>query len=326
VSARAAYRGRRVLVTGGLGFLGSHVARALLEHGARVVVLDALVPGLGGDPAHLVPSAELDVILADLRDEDALARALDGAERIFHLAGSTGHLRSMAAPRDDLSLNADATCALIEAWRTRAPTARLVFASTRQIYGLARGPLDEMHPIDPVDVHGVSKSACEQLLRVAARAHGLEAVSLRLTNAYGPRMPLSTGRGDVLGAFLRRALAGDDLEVYSPGTDRRSFVHAEDVAAAFLTAGIIDACVGRALNVGGSPPCSIEELARIVAKVGGVRAREIPFPSERRAIDVGDHPLDDRAFRALTSLRPRWEDLEAGLRHTFEALSRVQAR
>ena len=324
MSTLAAYRGRRVLVTGGLGFLGSHVARALLDHGARVVVLDALVPGLGGDPAHLLPCAELEVGVGDLRDEDALARALDGAEWIFHLAGSTGHVRSMTAPRDDLSLNADATLALIEGWRRLAPKARAIFASTRQIYGRTRGPLDERHPLDPVDVHGVSKAACEQLLRVAGHAHGLAAVSLRLTNAYGPRMPLRANRGDVLGAFIRRALEGEDLEVFLPGTDRRSFVHAEDVAAAFLVAGLHDGCVGRALNVAGSTPCSIRELARAVAGVAGVRVREIPFPSDRRAIDVGDHPLDDRAFRALTSLRPRW-DLEAGLRQTFEALQRGRA-
>lgn len=319
MSARAAYRGRRVLVTGGLGFLGSHVARALLDHGARVTVLDALVPGLGGDAAHLLPSPQLEVIVGDVRDERALGRALEGAEWIFHLAGSTGHARSMRAPRDDLALNTDATLALIEAWRRIAPRARLLFASTRQIYGAARGPLDEAHPIDPVDVHGVSKSACEQLLRVAGRAHGLAAVSLRLTNAYGPRMPLHPGRGDVLGAFVRRALVGEPLEVFLPGTDRRSFVHAEDVAAAFLAAGAHDGCAGRALNVAGSAPCSIRELAGVVARVANVGVREIPFPSERRAIDVGDHPLDDGAFRALTSLRPRWE-LEAGLRQTLESL------
>src|SRR5690606_22630610 len=138
---------------------------------------------------------------------------------------------------------------------------------------------------------------------------------------YGPRMPLYGGRGDVLGAFVRRALEGEELEVFLPGTDRRSFVHAEDVAAAFLAAGIHDGCAGRALNVAGSAPCSIRELAGIVAGVAGVGVREVPFPSERRAIDVGDHPLDDGAFRALTSVGPRWE-LEAGLRQTFEAMRR----
>lgn len=315
----ASYRGRRVVVTGGLGFLGSHVTRALLAAGARVTVVDALVPGLGGSPAHVPPAPELDIVRADLRELEPAA--LDGAEVIFHLAGSTGHALSMAEPRRDLALNVDATLSLFDAWRRRAPRARLVLASTRQVYGRARGPLDEAHPVDPRDVNGASKSACEQLLRVHARAYGLAGVALRLTNAYGPRMLLAGRRGDVLGTFFRRALAGEDLEVFLPGTDRRSFVHAEDVASAFLLAGAASGCENRTFNVAGSAPASIRELAVLVARLAGVGLREVPFASEQRAIDVGDAPLDDGAFRRVTRYRPRWE-LEPGLRQTLEALAR----
>ena len=317
--------GRRTLVTGGLGFLGSHVAEALLDAGAAVVVVDALIPGLGGDPEHLSPHPNLEVVRADLRDEAAVARAVDGVDAIFHLAGASGHARSMDAPREDLSLNLESAASLFHAWVTRAPSARLVLASTRQIYGLARGPLDEAHPVAPLDVNGVGKHACEQLLRVYEHSAGVRGVALRLTNAYGPRMPLQASRGHVLGTFCRRALEGEDLDVFRPGTDRRSFVYAEDVAAAFLVACTTDACLGRSWNVGGSEPRSIRELAGLVADLGGVRVREVDFPNALRAIDVGDHAIDDRAFRALTSWRPRW-DLEEGLRMTFEQLGSRGAR
>ncbi|HEY8427776.1 MAG TPA: NAD-dependent epimerase/dehydratase family protein [Sandaracinaceae bacterium] len=321
MSFETAYRGKRALVTGGLGFLGSYVARALLDAGASVVVLDALIEGLGGDPAHLEPAPLLEIVHGDLRDEVALARAMEGADFVFHLAGASGHARSMDAPREDVALNVEATACLLSTWASRARHAPLVLASTRQIYGRALGPLDESHPVAPVDVNGVSKHACEQLLRVFERACGARGVALRLTNVYGPRMSLDEGRGHVLGAFLRRARAGQDLEVFSPGTDRRSFVHAEDVAAAFLAAASTEACAGKSFNVAGAPPISIRQLATIVARLAGVGVREVAPPPHLRAIDVGDHPLDDTAFRALTRWRPRWE-LEEGLRSTFEAIVR----
>jgi nucleoside-diphosphate-sugar epimerase len=264
-------------------------------------------------------------VRADLRDEAETARAIEGAEAVFHLAGASGHARSMSAPREDLSLNVESTASLMRVWVDRAPRAPLVLASTRQIYGRAQGPLDERHPIEPVDVNGVAKHACEELLRMHERTAGVHGVALRLTNVYGPRMPLRQQRGHVLGTFLRRALDAQDLEVFLPGTDRRSFAHAEDVAAAFLVAGATEGCFGRSLNVAGSEPRSIRELAGIVAELAGVGVREVPFPARLQAIDVGDHPVDDRAFRALTGYRPRW-DLERGLRGAFEALAKERAR
>lgn len=310
------YRDRRVLVTGGLGFVGSHVVAALLAEGAHVRVLDALVAGLGGKRAHVAHAAE--VLESDLRDTPAVAAALDGVEVVFHLAGASGHARSMVAPAEDLSLNVEATASLLAACVQEAPDARLVLASTRQIYGRVTGPLDESHPLAPVDVNGVGKHACEELLRVY-EGRGVRSAALRLTNVYGPRMSLDEGRGHVLGAFLRRALAGGDLDVFLPGTDRRSFLHAADAARAFLVAGRDEHCLGRRLNVAGSPPCSIRELAEIVAALAGAEVHEVDFPEALRSIDVGDHVLDDSAFRTLTGWRAEI-DLETGLASTLDAL------
>ncbi|MFK7989605.1 MAG: NAD-dependent epimerase/dehydratase family protein [Sandaracinaceae bacterium] len=311
------YRDRSVLVTGGLGFVGSHVVEALLVEGARVAVFDARIPGLGGTQARIPEALRDSLVEADLRDTPTVAAALRGVEVVFHLAGATGHARSMVAPVADLSLNVEATASLLSACVEHAPDARVVFASTRQIYGRATGPLDETHPIVPVDVNGVGKRACEELLRVY-EGRGLRGVSLRLTNVYGPRMSLDPGRGHVLGAFLRRALRAEVLDVFRPGTDRRSFLHAADAASAFLLAGVTDACLGRRLNVAGSAPRSIRELADILARLGGVDVREVDFPDSLRTIDVGDHALDDGAFRALTGWRPAIE-LEAGLATTLAA-------
>ncbi|WP_019014146.1 NAD(P)-dependent oxidoreductase [Elioraea tepidiphila] len=306
------WTGAGAVITGGAGFLGSALARALVARGARVTVIDAFLPETGANAANL-EGLDLRVIRADLR-HDALEDALAGAAAIFHLAAQTSHMGSQADPRGDLAQNADATLRLILAARTAAPAARVVHASTRQLYGRPRAlPVNEDHPIDPPDANAVSKWAAEQYWLLERKVHGRPVVSLRLTNCYGPGLRVKDHRQTFLGLWVRRVLEGEAFEVWG-GEQTRDLAYADDVAEAFLAAA--DAPAG-AYNLGGAPPVSLRDLAEaLVAANGGGRYVVKDFPADRAKIDIGSYVADDSRFRAATGWMPRVK-LDDGLRRTL---------
>lgn len=303
----------KVVVTGGAGFLGSALARALARRGARVSVLDAFLPETGANDANL-EGIEVRILRADLR-RDPLEEALAGAAAIFHLAAQTSHMGSQADPRGDLAHNADATLRLILAARTAAPDARVVHASTRQLYGRPRAlPVAEDHPVDPPDANAVSKWAAEQYWLLEHKVHGRPAVSLRLTNCYGPGLRVKDHRQTFLGLWVRRVLEGEPFEVWG-GEQRRDLAYADDVAEAFLLAA--DAPPG-VYNLGGFPPVSLRDLAEaLVAANGGGRYVVQDFPAERAKIDIGSYVADDSRFREATGWAPK-VGLAEGLRRTLD--------
>ncbi|WP_337877367.1 NAD-dependent epimerase/dehydratase family protein [Elioraea sp.] len=307
------WQGAQAVVTGGAGFLGSAVARALAAAGARVTVIDAFLPETGANPANL-EGLEVRLVRADLR-RDPLEEALAGAAAIFHLAAETSHMGSQADPRADLAQNADATLRLILAARAAAPAARVVHASTRQLYGRPRAlPVAEDHPVDPPDANAVSKWAAEQYWLLEHKVHGRPVVSLRLTNCYGPGLRVKDHRQTFLGLWVRRVLEGEAFEVWG-GEQRRDLAFADDVAAAFLAAA--DAPPG-VYNLGGAPPLSLRDLAEaLLAANGGGRYVVKVFPAERAKIDIGSYVADDSRFRAATGWAPR-VPLEEGLRRTLD--------
>lgn len=300
----AFWAGKRVLVTGGAGFLGSGLCHALGGMGARVTALDALLPGMGGRRANLDGSGA-ELVVADLRDAD-LTPLCDGVDAVFSLAAQTSHAGSMADPFTDLAINATAQLRLIAALRAAAPKAVVVHASTRQFYGRPqRQPVDETHPIVPPDANGVSKFAGEQYWLLEHRVHGRPVVSLRLTNCYGPRLRIADARQTFLGIWLRRALEGQPFEVWG-GEQMRDLAYLDDVVAAFLLAAETPACAGRAYNIGGDAPVSLRALADLlVAAHGSGRYVTREFPADRAAIDIGSFTIDDHAFRAATGWAPR---------------------
>lgn len=307
------WQGADVVVTGGAGFLGSALARALARRGARVSVLDAFLPETGANDANL-EGIEVRILRADLR-RDPLEEALAGAAAIFHLAAQTSHMGSQADPRGDLAHNADATLRLILAARTAAPDARVVHASTRQLYGRPRAlPVAEDHPVDPPDANAVSKWAAEQYWLLEHKVHGRPAVSLRLTNCYGPGLRVKDHRQTFLGLWVRRVLEGEPFEVWG-GEQRRDLAYADDVAEAFLLAA--DAPPG-VYNLGGFPPVSLRDLAEaLVAANGGGRYVVKDFPAERAKIDIGSYVADDSRFREATGWAPK-VGLAEGLRRTLD--------
>ncbi len=298
------------LITGGAGFLGATLAARLASAGARVRVLDAMLPETGANPFNLEGIAH-EFVRADLRHDD-LAAAVGGVDLVFDLAGQTSHMGSQADPRGDLAHNADARLRLILALRGAAPQARVVYASTRQIYGRPRRqPVDENHPIDPPDANAVAKWAGEQYWLLEHKLHGRHVAALRLTNCFGPRLRVKDARQTFVGIWLRRTVEGAPFEVWG-GEQQRDFLYAEDAAAAFIAAAAADACAGRAFNVGGTPPVSLRRLAALMGGAFEVR----PMPPERARIDVGSVTLDDSAFRAATGWAPR-ADLAEGLAATL---------
>lgn len=287
-----------VLVTGGAGFLGATLAARLAAEGARVRVLDAMLPETGANRFNLEGVVH-EFIPLDLRTDD-LGPAVAGVDVVFDCAAQTSHMGSQADPQGDLAHNADARLRLILALRAGAPSAKVVYASTRQLYGRAQyQPVDEAHPVQPPDANAVSKWAAEQYWLLEHKVHGRHVTALRLTNCYGPRLRVKDARQTFLGIWIRRVIEREPFEVWG-GEQRRDLAHADDVAEAFVRA-LDPACAGHVFNVGGSPPVSLRQLAEMT---GGDFVQR-SFPPDRAKIDIGDLTLSDAAFRAATGWAPR---------------------
>jgi UDP-glucose 4-epimerase len=313
------FHGARVAVTGGVGLIGSALARRLVALGADVLLIDSMIPEGGANLANIAAVRDrVRLNIADIRDGQAMRHLLDGQDFLFDLAAQTSHLDSMNAPFDDHAINATAQLQLLETCRAVAPGIVIVHAGTRQIYGRPHYiPVDEAHPINPTDVNGVNKMAGESFHLMFHSAYGMNTRSLRLTNVYGPGMRIKDARQNFLGIWLRRVVQGDPFEVWG-GEQRRDMVFVDDAVEAFLAAAATPETQGRALNVGGDAPYSLAEIAAaMIAANGGGRYESKEFPPERKRIDIGDFVTDDRQFRALADWAPRVA-LAEGLKRSLD--------
>jgi UDP-glucose 4-epimerase len=303
----AFYRDRPVLVTGGLGFIGSNLARRLVVLGARVTVLDNLNPGQGGNRHNLDDvCGAVAVVIGDQADRDLVARLVRGNDVIFNLCGRVAHMDSLRDPFGDLHANAVAQLALLEAVRTQNPTAKVVYAGSRSQYGRTRTlPVREDHPQEPTDVNGVYKAAAERLHLVYHACHGIRTCSLRLTNTYGPRQLMAHGRQGFFNWFLRRAMDGEELLVYGDGRQLRDVLYVDDAVEAFLLAGMEPAADGRAFNIASGTGVSVAELAEVAVRAAGRgTVRYVEYPTEQRPIEIGDFVADISAARSLLGWQP----------------------
>ena len=310
------YEGQSVLITGGLGFIGSTLARRLVDLGARVTLVDSLIPEYGGNRANITGIEDrVTVNISDVRDEHSLPSLIRGQDLVFNLAGQTSHLDSLHDPYTDLEINCRAQLSILETVRHENPEAKVIFASTRQLYGRPKYlPVDEQHPLAPVDPNGVNKAAGESYHLVYGEIYGLRCSVLRLTNTYGPRMRVKDDRQTFLGTWLRLAVEGEELLVFGDGTQQRDFTYVDDAVEAFLLAGASAESDGEVFNVGGEPPMSLGELAELLVELAGAGSwRLVPFPAERRTIDIGDYFADDAKIRSRLGWEPR-----VGLREGLE--------
>jgi len=316
---RRVFRGQRVLVTGGLGFIGSNLVRTLVALGARVTVVDSLVPEYGGNRRNLHGIAgRVKIHIADVRDWPRLPRLVRGQDFLFNLAGQTSHMDSMTDPQTDLDINCRAQLAILEACRRHNPGIRIVFASTRQIYGKPDYlPVDEKHPLRPVDVNGINKIAGESFHLLYSRVYGLAATALRLTNTIGPRMRIKDARQTFVGVWIRRIVEGQPFEVWG-GDQLRDFTYVDDAVEAFLLAAARPEAVGEVFNLGGPPRVTLHALAKMLVQINGSGVFEVrAFPGERKKIDIGDYYADDRLIARKLGWKPR-TDLHTALARTLE--------
>ena len=314
------FSGARVLVTGGLGFIGSALGRRLTDLGADVLLVDSLIPEYGGNLFNIAGyENRLKVNIADVRDEFSMDHLVQGRDFLFNLAGQNSHLDSMRDPYTDLDINCRAQLSILEACRKNNPGIKIVFTSTRQLYGKPDYlPVDERHLLHPTDVNGINKMAGEWYHILYNHVYGIRAVSLRLTNTYGPRMRVKDARQTFLGIWIRRVIEGLPFDVFGDGMQVRDFNYVDDVVDAILMCASTDEVNGQVYNLGSDETINFNDLAALLVSVNGSgEYRLVPFPSERKPIDIGDYYADYRRIRGKLGWIPQ-VNLRDGLAHTLD--------
>ena len=319
VDYREFYRGRKVMITGGLGFIGSNLGRQLVDLGADVLLVDSLIPDYGGNLFNIDGIADrVHVNVADVREQSTMNYLVRDRAVIFNLAGQVSHIDSMRDPYTDLEINCRSQLTVLEACRNNNTEVKVVFAGTRQVYGRPDSlPVDEGHLVRPTDVNGVNKAAGEYYHLVYNNVFGVRACSLRLTNVYGPRQLIRHSRQGFIGWFIRLAIEDKPIQIFGDGSQLRDFVYVDDAADAFLRAGASDTCNGEVFNVGGDEPLSHRELTTLLVEVAGSgRVEYVEWPPEKKAIDIGSFYADSAKFKRTTG----WSatvSVRDGLRRTI---------
>jgi UDP-glucose 4-epimerase len=301
------FEGARVLITGGLGFIGSNLARRLDGLGAEITIVDSLIPDYGGNRYNIEGIEDrLQVNISDVRDTHSLRYLVQGKDYLFNLAGQTSHLDSMVNPMPDLEINCQAQLSILETCRAYNPKIKIVFASTRQIYGRPNHlPVGESHPLNPVDVNGINKMAGEKYHLLYNDLYGIPATALRLTNTLGPRMRIRDARQTFVGLWVRQLLEGQPISVWG-GKQLRDFTDVEDAVDAFLMAAASPSTNGQVYNLGGSEVIDLSNVAKLMVEVNGSGEYEMrEFPADRRAIDIGDYYADFSKIRAELGWMPK---------------------
>ncbi len=321
------YHGAQVLITGGMGFIGSNLAMRLVEYGANVTLVDSFIPSYGGNNRNIAAFRDrVHVNIADVRDEYSMNHLVQGVDFLFNLAGQTSHLDSMLDPYSDLDINCRAQLSILEACRKNNPHLKLVYASTRQIYGKPDYlPVDERHKLHPVDVNGINKMAGEWYHILYNNVYGIRATALRLTNTYGPRMRVKDARQTFLGIWVKQLIQGIPIQIYGDGLQLRDFNYVADAVDALLMVAVSAETDGKVYNLGSSEIINLHDLAKLMIDIyGRGECQLVPFPPDRKAIDIGDYYSDFRFIRDAIGWEPQ-VSLRQGLAETLVYYERESA-
>ena len=314
------YRGRKVLVTGALGFIGSNLSRALADLGAHVLAVDSLLPDYGGNLFNLAGYEDkVKINIADVRGH-GMEYLVKGQEILFNLAGQVSHIDSMTDPFTDLEINCRSQLWILEAVRKNNPGVKIVYAGTRQVYGKPmRLPVDETHLLNPTDVNGINKISGEFYHLVYHSVYGIRSTSLRLTNTYGPRQLIKHNRQGFIGWFIRQAVRGEEIQLFGDGQQKRDFDYVDDVVDALLRAGAMEAADGEVFNLGGEAPVALIDIAKMLVELAGRGGsyRLVAFPADRKKIDIGDFYADTTKIRKALGWKPEVA-LRDGLARTID--------
>jgi UDP-glucose 4-epimerase len=308
------------MLTGGLGFIGSNLAHRLVEYGADVLIVDSLIPEYGGNLFNVEGIKDLVRInIADVRDASGMRYLVRGQDYIFNLAGQVSHIDSMTDPFTDLEINCRSQLSLLEACRLNNPSVKIIYASTRQIYGAPDYlPVDEKHLLHPTDVNGINKMAGEWYHILYSNVHGIRATSLRLTNTYGPRLLMKHNRQGFIGWFIRLAIDAEEISLYGDGTQLRDMNYVDDVVEALILAGATDMVNGNVYNLGGPEPVSLLQIVETLMELCPQASYKlVTFPPEKKRIDIGDYYGDYSKIREALGWEPR-VPLREGLSKTIE--------
>jgi nucleoside-diphosphate-sugar epimerase len=313
------FQGRNVLIIGGLGFIGSNLAIRLVSLGANVTLVDSMLTQYGGNLANVEPiKNQVHINFSDIRDHHSLNYIVRNANVIYSMAGQTSHIESMSDPITDLEINCQSQLSILECCRRHNPEAQIIYASTRQLYGRPQYlPVDEKHPITPVDVNGINKFAAEMYYTLYSQIYGMHCVSLRLTNTYGPRQHLRGNKQGFAGIFIRMAISGESIKIFGDGTQLRDFNYVDDVVDAFLLATDSPELQGKVCNLGAKRSYSLLNFVHYLQQYCNFEYALVPFPPDHKAIDIGDYYADFQLFQSLTGWTPKIE-IEEGLKKTVE--------
>ena len=314
------FRGKKILITGGAGFIGSNLAIKLVELETNVTIIDSLIPEYGGNLFNLEPiKNKVKLNISDVRDEHSMKYLIKEHDYLFNLAGQTSHIDSMNNPYADLEINARSQLSILESCRRYNPEIKVVFASTRQIYGKPQYlPVDEKHPLYPVDVNGINKMAGEWYHLLYNDVYKIRSVVLRLTNTYGPRMRVKDARQTFLGIWIKNVIEGNKILVFGDGKQIRDFNYVEDVVNAILLSAQSEDANGMIFNLGADDPINLEDTAKIIIEIlHNANYELVPFPADRKAIDIGDYYADYRKIRSKLGWQPKIS-LEEGLKLTID--------
>lgn len=315
----AEFSDKNILITGGIGFIGSNLAIRLIDEGSRVTLMDSLIPGLGGNLFNIESiSDKVKIETSDMRDGSSLSKIVRNKDYIFNLAGQVGHRYSMTNPLLDMEINVRGHLMLMEACRQYNPDAVILYTSTRQFYGPPQYlPVDERHPLNPTDINGINKLAAEQYHSLYAKAYGLKTVSLRLTNTFGPRQFIKSGQQGVIGWFINRAINREIIQLFGSGEQLRDFNYVDDVVEALILASQTKACYGNVYNLSGEK-ASLKKVAQILAGLcNDLKMETVPFPKEYKEIDIGNFYAESARFHQDSGWVPQ-VSLYDGLVRTIE--------